>query len=801
MILRRLELHNYRRFRELNIELPEGLIAIVGRNGMGKSTLIEAVAFALYGANASRTGAKSIRREGAASQEPCSVTLEFTVRNEPYRIVRKLTGAHETQDVTLYRGGAPQPLAVRTKAVQHEIRRLLGMDYLTFTRSVLSRQKEINVLSESTPADRKKAIRRMLGIESIQTEIDAAHAEYRDKKQWLRGAEEALEKLPELKYQEEALQPRLRDARQHAEKMEQRVKTTAAESLAAERELDAQDKQRMKDQGLGEQLTATEVELRACGEALQELRRQVAASEKAGQERKALEPAEREFLELSRRKEQLDKASGLHGTREELEQECRKLASTMRGLDVKLRQARARVEKARTVPEERRSAGKELEALKQRSRESQKVLRAAQKALDHVEARAHDTQERVQQLSALGTGKGKCPTCHQKLGAGYREVVKRLEADARAAEAERQKQSAREKSAQQAASAAEAAVTRGQRRLENLDAKLQQHREQTQALESLERERGKQADQLKRKRERLERLTAVAYDAREHQLVDKRLAGLRKQHDRFERLGQEAAHLSSHQKRLNAEQARWEKLRQREVRLQQERRTLGFEPGQYQAAKNKRTQAGAREVAARQAHADAQRPLATYEEQARGLRQSITELERDAERIRGTKEECLHLARLVELFKAFQGELITRVGPQIEESASRLLEQMTRGRYSRMFLDEDYKISIDDAGQPHALQRFSGGEEDLANLCLRIAISQLVAQRAGGNTSSLLVLDEVFGSQDIERRERILEALNRLQGMFQQILLITHMEDIHERVPNMLRVIEDGARNASIANL
>ncbi len=53
-------------------------------------------------------------------------------------------------------------------------------------------------------------------------------------------------------------------------------------------------------------------------------------------------------------------------------------------------------------------------------------------------------------------------------------------------------------------------------------------------------------------------------------------------------------------------------------------------------------------------------------------------------------------------------------------------------------------------------------------------------------------------SQDIERRGRILEALNRLQGMFQQILLITHMEDIHERVPNMLRVTEDDARDASV---
>jgi exonuclease SbcC len=97
------------------------------------------------------------------------------------------------------------------------------------------------------------------------------------------------------------------------------------------------------------------------------------------------------------------------------------------------------------------------------------------------------------------------------------------------------------------------------------------------------------------------------------------------------------------------------------------------------------------------------------------------------------------------------------------------------------------------------LKRFSGGEEDLANLCLRIAISRMVGDRAGGDTSSMLVLDEVFGSQDAERRERILGALQHLQGVFQQVLLITHLEDVHERVPFMLRVTEDDTHAASVA--
>ncbi|WP_395845502.1 AAA family ATPase [Cystobacter fuscus] len=799
MILKHLVLHNYRKFRALDIDFPEGLIAIVGRNGMGKSTLIEAVAFALYGTEASRTGATSIRREGAASSEPCSVTLEFTVRNEPYRVVRKLTGAHETQEVALYRGGNSQPLASRTKAVQQAIRQLLGMDYLTFTRSVLSRQKEVNILSESTPGERKKAIRRMLGIESIQSAIEAAREQRRGKEQWLHGVQESIKDLPDLRDQEEALKPRLREVRQHAEKMGQHVKSTVTESLAAQRELDAQEQLRAKDETLSKELAGAKVELRACEQTIQDVRRQVAASEKAGQEQRAVEPAEREFLKLSRRKEQLDKASGQHSEREELERECHERTLELEELDKTIQQARARVEKGQALSKKHRSVSAKKEKLARQSRECQKVLQTSRKVLAQAEIRAQDTRKHVQTLRAIGARDGTCPTCSQKLGAGYRELVKKLEAEARAAEAAYKKQSAHEKSARQATSAAEAAVTREQRSLDDLDARLRQHREQIQKLQSLEQQQVTLADQLKKKGERLARLATVDYDVREHRLVEKRLTGLKKQHELFARLGQEASHLANHQKRLKAELARQEKSRRHEERLQQERRTLGFEPNRYTAAKTRRHQANQRERAASEAHAAARGPLAACEEQARSLRQRIIALERDAERIRGEKAESLQLAQLVELLQAFQDELMARVGPQIEEYASRLLDQMTRGRYSRMILDDEYKISIDDGGQAHALDRFSGGEEDLANLCLRIAISQMVAQRAGGDTSSLLVLDEVFGSQDIERRERILEALNRVQGMFQQILLITHMEDIHERVPNMLRVTENGARDASIA--
>ena len=92
MILRRLRLKNYRKYRSLDAEFPTGLIGVVGRNGAGKTTLIEALAFALYGAEASRTKARGVRLDSCGADECCEVEVEFSVAGEPYRIVRRLKG-------------------------------------------------------------------------------------------------------------------------------------------------------------------------------------------------------------------------------------------------------------------------------------------------------------------------------------------------------------------------------------------------------------------------------------------------------------------------------------------------------------------------------------------------------------------------------------------------------------------------------------------------------------------------------------------------------------------------------------
>ena len=97
-------------------------------------------------------------------------------------------------------------------------------------------------------------------------------------------------------------------------------------------------------------------------------------------------------------------------------------------------------------------------------------------------------------------------------------------------------------------------------------------------------------------------------------------------------------------------------------------------------------------------------------------------------------------------------DLNFQLRPELSELASAFLSDLTDGRYGELELDDNYDIKVLEDGVPKPV--ISGGEEDLANLVLRLAISQMIAERAG-QPFALLVLDEIFGSlDDLASRER-----------------------------------------------
>ena len=142
------------------------------------------------------------------------------------------------------------------------------------------------------------------------------------------------------------------------------------------------------------------------------------------------------------------------------------------------------------------------------------------------------------------------------------------------------------------------------------------------------------------------------------------------------------------------------------------------------------------------------------------------------------------------LLLEFQDQLLSRIRPILENETGKLLHKISEGKYSDVELDQNYKIFIYDKGEKYGINRFSGGEQDLVGLCLRLAISRVIAEKSGSRKMNFLILDEIFASQDDDRRQKILTAMHTLSSQFRQLFLVTHVSDIKDQMPIVYEVKE-----------
>src|SRR5262249_5850278 len=128
--------------------------------------------------------------------------------------------------------------------------------------------------------------------------------------------------------------------------------------------------------------------------------------------------------------------------------------------------------------------------------------------------------------------------------------------------------------------------------------------------------------------------------------------------------------------------------------------------------------------------------------------QRLADAEAQHARLAGLEQESRHLARVAELLTEFRNTVVASVGPRLAVQAAQLFAELTDHQYDELQVDPDtYQLQIRDAGRVYGLDRFSGSEIDLANLALRVAISEHIHFQSGGSVG-LMVLDEVFGPLD-----------------------------------------------------
>ncbi len=189
-MIRRITLQNFRRHADTTIDLSGGdaqVVAIAGRNGTGKTTLLEAICFALYGEG--REGRRNLDRliRRGAGPEGMEVTLEFEVAGTDYRISRRRDGRSST--ATLWANDAP--VVEKTDAVTDHVTKLFGLDAMGFRLAVIAQQKELDGLASLRPGERAKMLSRLLRLDSIAEAKQAAAAAARDHTNVVKGIGDA----------------------------------------------------------------------------------------------------------------------------------------------------------------------------------------------------------------------------------------------------------------------------------------------------------------------------------------------------------------------------------------------------------------------------------------------------------------------------------------------------------------------------------------------------------------------------------------------------------------------------------
>jgi len=794
MQINRLHIRNFRQHEDTELEFGAGLTGIIGPNGAGKTTILEAMAWAMYGMPAARGSRDTIRRRGAGPRDRVEVELDFTLGAHHYRIVRSLSGAQ------LYQDGDASPIANSLGSVSERVTRLLGMSREEFFNTYFTGQKELAVMAAMSAPERAQFLSRMLGYDRIR----AAQERLKEKRSALRARLDALRASLGDPAELEAGEARARERRAAAAAAES---ATAEAWAGVERRLAELRPRAERLRQLRDAVLHLEAEIRVADHEVTSaelrvgrLEHQVAEAEAAGARLVEVAAHLAPLPALRNEAAALDALAEAHTRRRGLAAQLAEVRNHL--ASVEERQGRLPpaqgIETARLRAQELRASLTvvALDAENARTawvRDAQDARTKRQGLADHYQ----ELRDQRQRLVKAGPT-GDCPTCTRPLGAGYENVLGLLD---RQMEVVVSNGNYYKQRIEQLQNEPPELDELDRRRVE-LERDLSTATAELGRLEAQFQEAGPLGEERKRLLVRVGELEVGigdapdAYDERRHRDVQsgiRALEPLALEAERLRVVGERAAAIREELTVATRERTRaMETATALRIRLTD----LGYSEEAHREAQEAADVAerGRREAEVALARARGESGAAAEAVQvAKRRRQEWTVRERDSTAT--ARDLGLH-QELDRALSDLRGELNATLRPDLSDLASSFLRDLTNGRYTELELNEDYGAILLDDGDPKAV--ISGGEEDVANLALRLAISQMIAERAG-QPLSLLVLDEIFGSLDEDRRVAVVELLRSLADRFPQVILITHIDSVRDGFDRAIRVGLDVARGVATA--
>jgi exonuclease SbcC len=811
---------------------------ISGANGAGKSSLLDAITWVLFG-QARRRDEAMINRHADAAE----VIFDFEYEGDLYRVQRG-NPRGKTSLLEFFVWGGKDIWHSLTehsiRATEERIQKTLKMDYETFTNASFFLQGRADQFAQQRPGDRKRILTSILGLEVWEGYRDRAALRRRQLEKDLAVIEGLLEEIdaeireePERRANLAQLEKELsqleetRQVQQSALENQRRLQTALAEQqqflkvLAGQRDA---ARQRLEQRTVSLQERTLE-----CEDYRQQLQRTAevtAAYQEWQAARQALAQWEQAAVNFhqheARRAEPLLQ---IESQRSRLEQEHHGLAERAAQIDTllqslpQLEQALSQARQAVEISTEQLAVRPALEEESQRLQDAQTEAKAENKRLkDHM----NELKARIDQLKeAQGAD---CPLCGQALPPAERDqLIQQLEADGLQA-GDRYRANL-------------ALVQEGDRRFQEIRQTLQD----LQTVETQLRGQQRQLDQLADRRKQIETLQTEWQQTGAERLAElnriletgdyasEARTVLAEIDASLKELGYDAAaHDAARQveERTRASEGAFRKLETARAALEPIERELerlksqvveSEEDAARSEAEYAQTEAVVQKAAAEVPDiAQAERDLRLLQErenilhmQIGGAKQAVDVIKdqrrRREEQTRKREDVARQIGNLKTLERAFGKDgvpalLIEQALPEIESQANDILDRLTDGQMSVRFLTQrDYKdkkrqdkketldILISDAAGSREYELFSGGEAFRINFAIRLALSRVLSQRAGGRLQ-MLVIDEGFGSQDSEGRQRLIEVINLVREDFARILVITHLEELKDAFPARIEV-------------
>jgi exonuclease SbcC len=837
MIPQKLSLTNFMCYREAELNLSGIHVAcLAGENGAGKSALLDAITWALWGN--SRLGARGDDDLIRLGEDKMRVELTFDLGGDVYRVLRRREAGKYSRtmlDFQVQDDGRWRSLVEGgVRATQRKIENVLRLDYDTFVNSAFLRQGRADEFTVKTAAERKRVLSDILGLErwsiyqdrvkerqrtveaEVETiklrlkEIEAELGRRSEYEAQLEAAEAAVDELAERLEEAQRAYQRIEAARTELRHLEVQIEDQVERARQAEQELASLTEERAeREKRLTgyEQLLASKEEIetgyRAYREAVERERR--------------LGARLRQSVELDERRRELESQISearhqLEAKREVVARRIEELESRLpaKALLEELEEVEAQLDHLSRLSESREAAKDDLAQIA----EERATLEARNEGLRReMEA----LKERIQLLREADA---RCPLCEQPLTEEHRvELLDQIESDGKAkGDAFRANQAMMEDLTEQA-SALEGQIARSDRELDELSPF------QRQAAALIERvEQGRQAAaelgevraELARIEERLAdedyagsvqaelkgvllEAEELGYDSEAHEEARKAVAEGQVFAERKaeletvrERMEEERTGLQ----RLSEAEQRWEQelasARNRRAALEEDAEALREKLEEAPEVEAKLQEMRAKEAEARQRLGAAQQRLAACEALEQQLADKLKRKEVLVE-----KEAIYDELRTAFGVRGVPAMIIEAAVPEIEAEANRLLSRMTEGRMHLRFdtqretkageLREALEIQISDDLGTRPYENYSGGEQFRVNFAIRIALSKLLARRAGAQLQTL-VIDEGFGTQDDRGRQRLVEAINTVQDDFSRVLVITHISELKDAFPARIEV-------------